>query len=73
MLTSPMIDELTKVTVGGDEDSLLQMGRGEDLWVWKVARIVDADRSYVMAEVLEINKESAMSAGIQQESHATAE
>jgi hypothetical protein len=54
MLASPVINELTKVTVGGDKDSLLQVSRGKDIWVRKIARIIDPDRSYVMAEVLKI-------------------
>jgi hypothetical protein len=73
MFASPVIDELTKVAVGGDKDSLFQVRRGEDVWVRKIARIIDPDRSYVMAEILKKKEEATMSAGIQQESHATAE
>ena len=64
-------DQLSEVTVVGDEDAALTMGDGEDVGVLNGPRVLVRYRRNVMSPSREKVREAMVGALVEQESHAT--
>ena len=45
-------DQLTKVTVSGDQNSLFPVGDGEDLVIWQARGVIAANSSDIVPALL---------------------
>jgi len=65
-------DQLTKVTVSGDQNSSFPIGDGEDFVIWQARGVLAADSADIMPAFLKVSANASIGALIEQESHASA-
>ena len=65
-------DQLTKVTVSGDQNPSFPVGDGEDFVVWQARRVLAANSADIMPAFLQVGANASIGALIEQESHALA-